>query len=288
MKPLIVVAILAFGLLAAHAQSADDRYLGIYGLMQKADDLAQTGQPGEALAAYTDAENQLQQFQKGYPNWSPNIVNFRLKQIAGKISELKGQLPPPAKAAAAEKKTAAANAAPAGAQANAELTAQLSQLQAHLQAELAANEQLQAKLKEALSVQPAAVDPRELEKAQERIRTLMKENDLLRASHGVGQTVTKTIYMTNTVTVLVTNNPVEVTNLAAVFEKNPQPVVFTNYVQILVQDTNAMEMLRLSREAAVKNFNAEHDRAERLANELERLRRASATAAGAAAGAVVG
>ncbi len=41
---------------------------------------------------------------------------------------------------------------------------------------------LEAKLKEALATQPAAVDPRELTKAREKIQSLMKENDLLKAS----------------------------------------------------------------------------------------------------------
>ena len=40
---------------------------------------------------------------------------------------------------------------------------------------------LQAKLKEALAVQPAAVDPRELSKAEERVKSLLKENELLKA-----------------------------------------------------------------------------------------------------------
>jgi cytochrome c-type biogenesis protein CcmH/NrfG len=48
-----------------------------------------------------------------------------------------------------------------------------------LQADKAA---LEAKLKEALSVQPAAVDPRELARAEEKIRNLQKENDLLKVS----------------------------------------------------------------------------------------------------------
>lgn len=280
--------LLAAGLLAANAQSsADDRYLGIYGLMQQADHLAAAGQSGEALAAYTDAERQLQQFQRFYPNWEPTIVNFRLNQVAEKIAALKALLPP---AAAVEGGTTnrveVANnvvSPSAGPAAGSELTAQLDQLQARLQAQLAANEKLQARLKEALSVQPAAMDPRELEKSQEKIRWLMKENDLLKASQGVGQTVTQTIYVTNTVKVLVTNNPVVVTNLAAAFEKNPQPEVVTNFVRVMVVDTNAMEMLKLSRAAAVKNFNDEHDRAERLANELKRLRKVAATPTATAA-----
>ena len=45
---------------------------------------------------------------------------------------------------------------------------------------------LEAKLKEALSVQPASMDPHELAKAEEKIRNLQKENDLLKL--GLDQT----------------------------------------------------------------------------------------------------
>ena len=41
---------------------------------------------------------------------------------------------------------------------------------------------LEAKLKEALAVQPAALDPRELARAEEKIRGCMKENDLLKVT----------------------------------------------------------------------------------------------------------
>ena len=41
---------------------------------------------------------------------------------------------------------------------------------------------LQAKLKEAFAAQPAAVDPRELAKADDRIKVLQKDNDSLRAA----------------------------------------------------------------------------------------------------------
>ncbi len=41
---------------------------------------------------------------------------------------------------------------------------------------------LEAKLKEALAAQPAALDPRQLAKAEEQIKALQKENDLLKAT----------------------------------------------------------------------------------------------------------
>ena len=50
------------------------------------------------------------------------------------------------------------------------------------------NTTLQAKLKEALAAQPAAIDSRELARARETIRSLMKENDLLKVSLAQGKT----------------------------------------------------------------------------------------------------
>src|SRR5439155_15122937 len=59
---------------------------------------------------------------------------------------------------------------------------QMAALQAEVRLLQADKTVLEAKLKEALATQPAAVDPRELTKAQEKIQSLMKENDLLKAS----------------------------------------------------------------------------------------------------------
>jgi Flp pilus assembly protein TadD len=52
------------------------------------------------------------------------------------------------------------------------------------------NTTLQSKLKEALGAQPAAIDSRELTRARETIRSLMKENDLLKVSLSQGKTGT--------------------------------------------------------------------------------------------------
>lgn len=286
MKVFIIAALLLTGLLsAARAQSqADDKYIGIYGLIQQADHMASAGDPGEALAAYTDAQRQLQIFQRVYPTWSPNIVNFRLRQVTEKIAALKASQPAPVEAAKSSAETTTPpTAVPAAIQSSGTSpSTEPANLQAQLQAEMAANQSLQAKLKEALSVQPAAVDPRELTRAQEKIRWLMKENDLLKASHNnVNPTLTQTQYITNFVTVVVTNNPtapVEVNRLSDVFVKNTNVVVVTNVVRTVVVDTNAMEMLRLDYASAVKNFNAEHDRSEQLANELIKLRQHPALA----------
>ena len=274
MKFFCVAIVLCAGLLGtARAQSeADDKYIGIYSLIQQADNLATLGDPGEALAACNDAQRQLQAFQKEFPAWNPNIVAFRLDHLADKIAELQSHA---AMVTSANKSVQAMTNTPAAPPPPApETPTELDNLRTQLQVAQAANEIWQAKLKEALAVQPAAVDPRELEKAQEKIRSLMKQIDLANASAGgpAGAVTPVTQFVTNVVTVLVTNRqPMVVTNLAEVFATNTVPMIVTNYVTVTVADTNALAMAQLDRAAAVKNYNAEHDRAEQLATQLQKL-----------------
>ena len=49
---------------------------------------------------------------------------------------------------------------------------------------------LEAKVREALATQPAAIDPRELVKAQEKIQSLLKENELLKATPARARQIT--------------------------------------------------------------------------------------------------
>jgi tetratricopeptide (TPR) repeat protein len=183
----LLILFLAIALPGAHAQSnPDDQYLVIYSLMQQADSLGNAGQPRQALTQYTEVQAQLQKFQTIYPDWNPRIVNFRLKYLAEKINEMTAQLPAtttasPSASAPAATKAAVPNPA-------AELQAQLDGLRSQMQELQADNAKLEARLKEALMVQPAAVDPRELAGARERILTLMKENDLLKATAAQSRT----------------------------------------------------------------------------------------------------
>jgi tetratricopeptide (TPR) repeat protein len=292
MKFLCVAGLLFAGLvLSARAQSeADDKYLSIYGLIQQADGLATSGDPGEALAAFDDAQNQLQQFQKSFPDWNPNIVSFRLNHITDEIAELKSHA---AMVATAKKSVAAAVpvAPPVAAVApptDQQMPSELDNLRTQLQVAQAANDIWQAKLKEALAVQPAAVDPRELAQAQEKIRALMKQIDLLNAGRGLVTSAPPVAVLpavvTNFTTVFVTNPPApatvfvtntifsSATNFATVYLTNNYTVVVTNFSNAVIVDTNALEMARLDRAAAIRNFNDEHERAEKLADELARLR----------------
>ncbi len=178
MKSLLMAAVVLIGLLtAAHAQQeADEKYIAIYGVVQQADSLVETGEPKQALASLTEAQTQLQKFQKLYPDWNPGIINYRLDDLAKKITAVQAQLA--AAAAPAPVVPATGLTAPQAEK----LSAEEQNLRVQLQSVQAENQSLQAKLKEALSSQPATIDSSELAKAQEQIRSLMKENDLLKSS----------------------------------------------------------------------------------------------------------
>ena len=194
----LVVFLLVAGLTPARAQqNADDQYIFIYGLIQQADTFATSGRPQSALKQYTDVQNELVKFQKTYPDWNTKIITFRLSYVAGKIAGLKASLPEPK--APAPVVSAPVPAVPqtpppaAPASAPAAVPAPVDDLRGQVQALQAVNTTLQAKLKEALAAQPAAVDAREMAQAQEKISTLMKENELLKVSLAQGKSTTNSV-----------------------------------------------------------------------------------------------
>ena len=179
MKWYSVIVALLLGLAGAQAQGSDDQYISIYSLIQEAAKLNSGGQPSEARQKYLEAQTALLQFQKSYPQWNPNVISFRLSDVAAKIAELSSRVRAAATDRAAPPTTSppqAVKPAPSDWETQlAGLTDQVRQLRADKTV-------LEAKLKEALSVQPAAVDPRELARAEEKIRNLQKENGLLKVS----------------------------------------------------------------------------------------------------------
>jgi tetratricopeptide (TPR) repeat protein len=188
---LVTFLSLAFLLTPVQAQQGpDDQYIQIYGTIQQAEALVATGQPRQALAAFLEARNQLQTFSKVYPEWSPSLVTFRLKYLAEKITATTALVPADTAVklqnAAAPGTTPSAAGSPSMAPAETNAApvedAQLAELRTQVQNLQADNATLAAKLKEALSAQPSAADPRELAAAQEKVRSLMKENDLLQVS----------------------------------------------------------------------------------------------------------
>ncbi len=190
---LVLVALFA-GLPRVRADGPDDQYLQIYYLVQEADSLNSSGQPARALEKYRDAQVALQTFRNGYPDWNVPVVKFRLNYIASRIAAIPVTASIPtavavavAPAAASASKVGGVTDAPVPGSVSAPalsagLENQLNDLKEQVRQLTANKSLLEAKLKEAFAAQPAAVDPRELAKAQAKLDSLAKENDLLKVS----------------------------------------------------------------------------------------------------------
>ena len=192
MKGLFVLAGL-IGFLAfscAHAVAQDDEYIQIYGVIQDADALGNSSQTGEALAKYIDAQTSLQRFQRIYPDWNRQVIQYRLNYLASRIAEISARTPVAATKTpiAAKPPTAAPPALSLQPREREDFEHQRDLLQSRVQQLQVDKMMLESKLKESLAAQPAAVDPRELAKAEEKIRSLEKENSLLQVSVAQQQT----------------------------------------------------------------------------------------------------
>ena len=184
MKRMFLILLLALGTWFAGAQTPDDQYVYIYNLIQSGDSLEQGKQIAAALDKYKEALDTLTRFRKGYPDWSPIVVKYRVAYLEGKISSLQPKvMESPVTGPAGPPSTAAP-----GVVGTSELQTQVNALQAQIRILAAEKSSLEAKLKEALTLQPAAVDPRELARAQEQIRSLQKDNELLKATQEKART----------------------------------------------------------------------------------------------------
>ena len=175
-------ALLLAAVLTAFGQGADERYIWIYTLIQEADNLSQKGSKTEAVNKYTEAQGLLRELQKLFPDWNPKVVNYRLGYVAEKLEPL--AVPAPQAAPNPASKLVATASADLSGKGPADAppppaAEQWKAAQEELAKLTSQNALLQAKLKEALSVQPSGTDPRELAKAEDQIRALQKEKDLL-------------------------------------------------------------------------------------------------------------
>jgi tetratricopeptide (TPR) repeat protein len=174
----LVGALILCFLLAARAEGPEDQYFRIYNLLQEADSTLEAGSSRQAMEKYTEALNALKKFKDIYPNWNEKVVSYRLTYIETKLSRLAEKFPavvtPPTEAITSPTRTNTTLPS--------ESASQLLAAQNEIKRLHDANSMLEAKLKEALSVQPAAIDPRELARAEERVRGLQKENELLKVS----------------------------------------------------------------------------------------------------------
>src|SRR3989442_741165 len=153
------------------ADGPDDEYVRIYNLIQQADALAEGGRGELARQKYLEAQTELARVEKAYPGWNEQVVQFRLNYVMEKLG--------PAKTA---EKPIRREPGDKSAPASAEPADRIKLLLEQIRQLTADKELLQAKLKEALSAQPAAVDPRELAVAEEKIKSLRKEVEVLTVS----------------------------------------------------------------------------------------------------------
>src|SRR5437773_7752898 len=167
---LLAASLLALlcGSAVSRADGPDDEYVRIYNLIQQADALAEGGRGELARQKYAEAQSELDRVQKAYPGWNEQVVQFRLNYVTEKLG--------PAKTAEkAIRQEPGEKSAPASAEPADRIRVLLEQIR-----QLTADKELlQAKLKEALSAQPAAVDPRELARSEEKIKSLRKEVEVL-------------------------------------------------------------------------------------------------------------
>lgn len=183
MKRLALILSLLCTLAAAPAQSVDEFYVRIYNTIKEADTLSNNLQFQPALQRYQEAASALRTLQKGNPSWNEPVVKFRLAYLDERISQLEKKVPAAAQPATAPGTSAAQ--APATQQNPAvteAMEAQMNALREQLSVMQEERGKLEAKLREALAVQPAATNPQELEKANQRIQALQKENDLLKVA----------------------------------------------------------------------------------------------------------
>ncbi len=169
------IAVLALSLVLATASLAagpDDQYLDIYNEILQADSLKAGGNSRDAAAKYLDAQALLKNLKKENPTWNASVVDFRLDYLADQLHALAPFLQAAAPAPAPAPMPKPGATVPA-------TPSEVANLQEQIRSLTAANAQLENKLKEALSVQPAALSPQELAKAQDKIAALQKENDLL-------------------------------------------------------------------------------------------------------------
>ncbi|MGC8744483.1 MAG: hypothetical protein ACP5T0_11455, partial [Verrucomicrobiia bacterium] len=186
LKVYLIVVILTLSVIGIRSEDADDIYVKIYEKIQQADSLNQSGDNRLAVEKYLEAKSELEKFQRNFPGWNPNVVRYRLNYLTEKISSLGGTQQIQQKSEQQPQKSIEKPQQPseqsAAKETQQDAKEQIQALQQQLIQLKNERDQLQVKLKEALSVQPVAVDPGEIARANDKIRNLEKQIELLQVS----------------------------------------------------------------------------------------------------------
>ncbi|MBM3880155.1 MAG: tetratricopeptide repeat protein [Verrucomicrobia bacterium] len=172
---LLVLALLPQG---ARAQGPDDQFISIYNLIQQADVLFDNGQAQGAREKYAEARKALERLATDYPRWNEKIVRYRMDYLTERLRATGAFVPAPT---APPTVLPPSRPVPALTPTPDARDAQINTLTEELRRLAAERDTLQAKLREALSVQPAGVDPAELARAEAQIRQLQQDRTRLEA-----------------------------------------------------------------------------------------------------------
>jgi tetratricopeptide (TPR) repeat protein len=230
----------------------DDQYLHVYNLMQQGDSLARNGQSRAAGEKYQEAQTALRRLQAAYPNWNEKIVQFRLSYLAEKVARL-APLSAQTNAVPIE-----IPKQPAVSSANPQLNS-LTETIRRLENEKAT---LDAKLKEALAIRPAAVSPQELAKAEQKVIQLEKERDLLRVA--LDQEQSRFVTLSNSVRSLETDRDAQVkaSQAAAAKEREIQRErdEVQKRIEALTRDLNVKSVAHQEEQRKGKELEQERNR----------------------------
>jgi tetratricopeptide (TPR) repeat protein len=180
----VVALFLSLSFVNTRATGPDDDYVDAYQLIQDADTLAGGGQGDRANQKYREAEAALKSIQASYPNWNAKTIEFRLRYIEQQLnhpaSSGTSAAPRPPRPVSLPHPLPMVKPTIATSPEILARDQQITNLTETIHRIEAERNTLNAKLQEALSAQPAASDPHELAKAEDRIKALEKEKELLR------------------------------------------------------------------------------------------------------------
>lgn len=265
----LLVAFLMAGVLRA---GLDDDFVEVYQLIQQTEAQRQAGRLEEARTGYEQARTMLQALKKSHPEWNERVIAYRLRYVDEKLAIL-----PEAKTGAAPK-PADKPAPPPAELPEGEVLTQFRNLHGEITLLRGEKQRLEAKLREALTAQPAPVDPREMQAAVERITRLQSTNQVLTARIETQQAERRNLV--DKVLMEEAQEALQSANrqLAAQSEKSVELERLRNQAEAQLKRLQSDGMKQLQSEnqslkSQVTELSSETDRGAQVANLAERIAR---------------
>ncbi len=155
--------------------NVDDLYIQVYNTILGADEAWQMGKKREAWQLYQQAQNFLKDIKTQYPNWNQKLIDFRLSYIDAKLEQFADNEKDISKEPVHTDKVTTNNVA------NSDLSVQeeIEKLRTQVAQLQSVRTELEKRLKEATSAQPATSDPEQLANAEKTIAELTQINTQL-------------------------------------------------------------------------------------------------------------